>query len=423
MRVNGSTGCTIWPLSPALLELVEQFQRIYYAPDPGPLLVTLATYAAHRVKELDPVWLMLVGGPSTGKSEIINLLRECPAVYNVSTITKAGLLSATKDKDKAKNASGGLLNQIGESGFICFKDFSSIIGMQRDEQSEVLDAFREIYDGRWNRHVGTDGGRTLSWSGRVGIAAASTSVIDQHRKMMSIMGDRFLYFRMPVLNADQNEQMALRSLDNMTQIALYRAGMGVLIRDFLSSIQREAPAPPSEDYRDCVAGLANLVARCRSEVTWDWRRTEIEQAHAPEGSGRLTAQLGGLDAGLALIGVPEIRRYNLVRRTALYSIQPIRLDILNQLAPRPKLATEPPGKTVGEMQRKLYYGQVTLYRALQELEAHGLIVRHARYGARWTLTEEWLERWNRSPEGSVVSVEAGGVTEIPIIRGVEPTDR
>ena len=37
--------------------------------------------------------------------------------------------------------------------------------MNRDTRAEVLAALREVYDGRWSRNVGTDGGRTLDWTG------------------------------------------------------------------------------------------------------------------------------------------------------------------------------------------------------------------------------------------------------------------
>ena len=57
---------------------------------------------------------------------------------------------------------------------------------------------REVYDGRYTRHVGTDGGRTLSWKGKVGLVFASTEAFDKHHSVISAMGDRYLVPHRPV---------------------------------------------------------------------------------------------------------------------------------------------------------------------------------------------------------------------------------
>jgi hypothetical protein len=40
-----------------------------------------------------------------------------------------------------------------------------VLGMRHETRAEVLSAMREIYDGAWTRHLGTDGGLTLDWRG------------------------------------------------------------------------------------------------------------------------------------------------------------------------------------------------------------------------------------------------------------------
>jgi hypothetical protein len=39
--------------------------------------------------------------------------------------------------------------------------------MSRELRASLLAALREIYDGAWTRHLGTDGGRKISWSGKL----------------------------------------------------------------------------------------------------------------------------------------------------------------------------------------------------------------------------------------------------------------
>lgn len=102
-----------------------------------------------------------------------------PDVHQTSTLTEAALLSGTPRKEHAKGARGGLLPTIGEFGLIVCKDLTSMLSMHRDAQAEVLAALREVYDGEYTRHVGTEGGRKLSWSGKVGLLAGCTETIDR----------------------------------------------------------------------------------------------------------------------------------------------------------------------------------------------------------------------------------------------------
>jgi Fe2+ or Zn2+ uptake regulation protein len=420
MRVDGLTGYTVWPLNKPLLELVQKFQSVFRAPDPGALLITLATYAAYRVTSMDPLWLMIVGGPSTLKTETLNLLNKMPRVFLRSAITKAGLLSGTKQKERAANATGGLLHEIGSSGFVAFKDFTTILGMPRDAQSELLDALREIYDGRWSREIGTDGGRLISWEGKMGLIAACTSAIDEQRKMLSIAGDRFLFYRMPESTGDEEERNAMKAGENTGRMQEIRVWLADEAQSFMADVPVALPEPNDDQYENCLAGLSSLIARGRAQVSRDWKR-EIVGIHAPEGAGRLSAQFHALDIGLALIGVPPIRRFHLVRKTALYSIMPVRLTILTLLAKKePRVAGSLPGRSHAELVERSMLAESTVYRTLEELRMHGLVRRSGSAGSyRFHFDEEWLERWNRCPAGAVVSQEVGEVVDITSLRNAE----
>jgi hypothetical protein len=67
--------------------------------------------------------------------------------------------------------------------------------MNRDTRALVLAALREIYGGRWSRDVGSDGGQTPRWSGRLVLIGASTPAWDSAHQVISTMGDRFVLVR------------------------------------------------------------------------------------------------------------------------------------------------------------------------------------------------------------------------------------
>ena len=88
------------------------------------------------------------------------------------------MLSATSAKTRSKTATGGLLRKIGDHGVLVIKDVTSILSAARETRGTVLAAIREIYDGRWERNVGTDGGQTLTWTGRIVLIGAVTTAWD-----------------------------------------------------------------------------------------------------------------------------------------------------------------------------------------------------------------------------------------------------
>ena len=146
-------------------------------PDHGAINVALAGVVANYATG-DPVWPLLVGPPGCGKSEIVSALVGAPDVWPLSSLTPQTLLSGFERKDKPAS----LLLQIGEFGIIVCKDFGSVLSMNRDARAALLAGLREVYDGSWTRHVGTDGGRTLHWAGKVGLIAGCTPAIDQHHR-------------------------------------------------------------------------------------------------------------------------------------------------------------------------------------------------------------------------------------------------
>ena len=133
--------------------------------------------------------MLLVGPPGGGKTEVLTAIYPLHDTRPVGTFTEAALLSGTPKREKAADATGGLLREIGDFRILVCKDFGTVLSMHREARGRALAALREIYDGGWTRDVGTDGGRKLPWSGKVGLVGGCTPTIDRHHVVMGAMGE------------------------------------------------------------------------------------------------------------------------------------------------------------------------------------------------------------------------------------------
>ena len=125
--------------------VVDVFQRWLYMPDPGALLMVLATLFANRLGG-DPVWLLLVGPPGCGKTEILGSLAGLLGIHQAATLTEPALLSGSPKREQSQASTGGLLRAIGEQGLLICKDFGSVLSMRREDRASLLAALREVYD-------------------------------------------------------------------------------------------------------------------------------------------------------------------------------------------------------------------------------------------------------------------------------------
>ena len=380
---SGETG--------TLAEVVETFQRWQYLPDPTALYVVLAAYVANKM-DGDPIWILVVAPPGTGKTEVVMPLAGLSDVHLASTLTEASLLSGTAKRDKAKDAKGGLLREIGDFGILLVKDFTSILSMNRDARAQVLGALREVYDGNYVRHVGTDGGRSLSWSGRVGLIGAVTPVIDRHHSVLSALGERFLYFRLP--EVDRHE-LGRKALSHARTGAKMRGELSEAVQALIASVDFNAiPMELSEVQNEHLLSLANFATLARSAVERDGHSREIELIVGAEAPTRLAIALSRLLSGLRAIGVDEATGWRCIVRVGLDSIPAIRRTAIAILADGTTRSTREVGQAAN-------YPTGTARRALEDLAVYGVVERDAgnnRTPDEWRLSDAAADTLGSVPE-------------------------
>ena len=91
-----------------LADVGKTFRRWLYVPDATPIYVNIAATIANRLAG-DPAWLLTVGPPGGGKTEVLQSLARLPNMHQAATLTEGALLSGTSRRETAAGAKGGLL--------------------------------------------------------------------------------------------------------------------------------------------------------------------------------------------------------------------------------------------------------------------------------------------------------------------------
>jgi hypothetical protein len=334
---------------------------------------------------------MLVGPPGCGKTELLRTILRIPKVHMTSTLTEAGLLSGTSKKDSQKNATGGLLRQIGDEGILVAKDFTTVLAMHRDERGKVLAALRELYDGKWVRHLGTDGGKEISWDGQLGFVGAVTEAIDSHHPVIAMLGDRFLYYRMGSIPGPRVARKVLdrngisdEAITDLPELAAY----------FLDNLDFSDVPTLTDSEKDWRAGVADIAALGRSAVERDSYRRDITRVLKPESPGRLAGALGQLFRALRAIGCHPDEARRLIREVAVDCMPDDRARLLH------KLAGSTSDLAVGQMRagEAVIHPETAIRRALEEMECLQMVERtkldrNSREG--WKLTAAFRTVWEQ----------------------------
>jgi len=257
-------------------------------PDLDVVDLMLATVVANAYPG-DPVWLLLVGAPSSAKSELLRGLGDAAQICRISSLTGKTLLSGHKD------AKGGLLFRIAGASTLLLLDFGQVLSLHPNDKALVLQRLREVYDGYTKGDFGNraDG---IEWRGKLGFLAGVTPAIEKYTSVGAELGDRFLQYALDV--PDPKAQ---------AKSAMVRAGQETTMREeiarallrALGAAGDSAKVSVSEEILDLLSTFAVFTTRLRSPVSRNRYTRVIDYLPKPEGPARFGKALICLGKALA----------------------------------------------------------------------------------------------------------------------------
>ena len=293
--------------------------------DPNVIDLALAVIVANKAAG-DPVWVLFVGAPGTGKSEILRGLFSCKQdVHPLGGFT-ANTFSSGYERQKA-----GLLETLPAVITLVVKDFGTLLTMRHDDKAMILQQLREIYDGMYRKEYGN--GKVVMWEGRMGLLGAVTTAIEAHHGVIGELGNRYLLYRFQSDNKARHE-VATRALNDEGSELTMRKEISSAFKAVLENKLKPELVEIPLEIGDKLASLADLVSRLRSPVSRSAYDKTVNYQPDIEGPARLVKSLAKLGKGLsALRGEKQMteREYEIVRTVGRDTIPQRRITLIQYL--------------------------------------------------------------------------------------------
>jgi ribosomal protein S18 acetylase RimI-like enzyme len=342
-------------------ELLDLLATYVHLDDPGHVWFALAV-ATSAALDGDPLWGMLIGPSSSGKTEAIRALDTL--AEPIDEITAPALLSWTHGR---KPQPTGVLTRIGERGLVTVGDFSTVLATSdRGGRDQLFALLRRVYDGQVTRDLG-NAAVPLRWSGRLTLLAACTPAIDNYSSHADQLGPRWLYYRLSSGSSSAKRATSRKARLRPGDLARLRGQAAQLAGRLVAGAQDKAAGVRlSEQAAERLDDLAIVCCFGRAVVPRNaYGRREIEGLAIVEEPPRLVGQLLLLARGLLALGLVETAVVGLCRRAALDSIPQVRRRLLHALAEDDEVSVSEAARRVGCDRRVARMG-------LEELAAIGL---------------------------------------------------
>ena len=284
-------------------ELQTEVAKYLYTEDDGMTRIALASIISTRLKLGDPVWMLLIGPSSSGKSQVLRplALTDKKFIHRVDDLTENTLLSGSRVKKGEKDIS--LLKTIGALGVIVISDFTVIFSKNAESKNAILGQLRMVYDGEMIKYSGTSN-TPIEWKGSLGILAGSTPSIYTHFEEVADMGERFIYYRMKKYDVEAATRRSLcrtvfgKELDDKLS-GWYADYLKDSVKN-VAGVDGGVPAISIEVYERIVQ-ISMFAAMLRTPTHYDkWAKT-IDKIPVSEMPMRVALQLSAIARGLMVM--------------------------------------------------------------------------------------------------------------------------
>ena len=189
-------------------KVVEVLRKTLHFPDSMvPMLqLVLATVVANQLPGI-AVWVAIIAASSAGKTSMfLDPLSSLECTADLDDATLPGLLAGKKG-----GGTGGVLKTTKGGDVFLLKDLSVLMGMAPAQRKAVYAALRRIFERKYSRNTGDQGGAEFTFEGKRGMIAAGTHEVYRWVEEQGELGERITRVKMPDLTTEDRAARSMKA--------------------------------------------------------------------------------------------------------------------------------------------------------------------------------------------------------------------
>lgn len=244
-------------------EEVAQKVEAYLPNSSKPLKLALAVATSGLRKNRVLLWMLLVGSPSSGKTDLLGLLKSSSNVITIDSITLNAFVSGERPTEN--NQVFDFLPQLDKKCF-AIKDWTVIFSLDERACKKIIGDLVGIYDKTFSKPSSRRGIITYN-SEFSHLGCITPATLNKHMNYLNMIGARFLFYTMPVLDDSQREK-SFKAIFSNDDRDVIEKDTRLMVSDYLKQLnQTEMNIKPlKKEYQYYLEQASLFMAHARGLV-------------------------------------------------------------------------------------------------------------------------------------------------------------
>ncbi len=209
------------------------------------------------------LWLLLVGVPSSGKTDVVRLIKDAPSAFYLDNLTQNAFISS--ERPTAKQKVYDLLPLLDKKCLI-IKDWTAIFSLDEKMTKKLLGDLVGIYDKEFAKFSSRRGNITYS-SAFSQLGCITPATLNKHTQYMNMVGPRFLCYTIPNIDLEMETDIFAKIFSGVSR-SKQEDELRLKVSTYLEQLKQETfeIKPFSDPVKAFLQKAAKLIACCRGVV-------------------------------------------------------------------------------------------------------------------------------------------------------------
>lgn len=284
------------------------------------LKVVLAVAVSSQFHNPLMLWMLLVGAPSSGKTDLVRLVKDCEITYYLDNLTQNAFISGERATRSSKVHD---LLPLLDKKCLIIKDWTAIFSLDEKMTRKLLGDLVGIYDKEFTKFSSRRGNVTYN-SAFSQLGAITPATLNKHSGYMNVVGPRFLCYTIPT-TSQEDQKLSYKIIFSHKDRSLTEKEARRYVSSYLKQLSQKSFEIEvfTTDTEHFLQTAAELMASCRGIVVlqsssfkneegeeikyYDVSEIQIEEPYRAVQQLIFLSQYLAFVVGKSSVGVEELR--------------------------------------------------------------------------------------------------------------------